>query len=1058
MVVPGPSLTLPDAWNDETKTGRWVYKEVLGEGGFGVVHQALDMKNGGKAVAIKILRCGKDGYRHCLLGTKEVRQARLFQEKVYSKTKHRLFLQYLEDHTGLDSYSDEELRVFEQPDFDWETDARVQELHKKQHPYLVMELIKGRCVKALTKERKLSPGEIRELMHQASAALWHLFKQQKIHRDFRVHNMMWSEGKLTIIDFGLVLSAEPQHADSKNRLVRTYWKLDSYWMPPEVKKPQLKSQQATFVPYNFAKNCPSSFDMYSFGVMALELLLDASVNAKMARNQNAIEGKGLKRLRPLDAVKFADEAKLKAVGLSRHILSLCCARNPAHRPTPEMLLKGFQSEFPQGPTLSPQKEQFYRHLHAVCGQQRADKGMKMLGFLAREIVHHATQIDDYVDAMVMFTTEPNVSIYRLLCIVDCACRSGVKWAKAPNTMELVISAFAKVIKKMMESARALYAADTASNKFNRQKVIEFAKKWKAIKLFERQPDGKRGSQMVVPAAQTKPVAAVPGKPPAVPAALKEREATSRLTTQCPPTSNEDMFSSEQAQSTKDKMDQRAAQIAAKKKAAAAKKDKEQAAQKKDDVRSSPAADIDALSKQKKDKDAGSVVSSPKAKSMSHEPGIGTTGAGADKDHVRSCESIGSIGTWSSFTCSALTVKSTQDMPDVDILSSSEEVVDVASRTADDMSSNRSVSSERSESESSREVTKKPGARISKAWWVDSSDDRGRYTNRKKIGGGNRRQGSPGLAKKWFIEHDAPRYTRKKVLATRRAQSETSSGDSSSARSVSSVKPLMLKANRKQRMDSMSSSVSSPPRKQKPAATRRNIARTRSSSSESVAPVTRRQPRAPAARNKRRASPSSSKRSASVSFYRQGRRSGSSGSPRSCNAIAKKKRAASSSASSRDSHLTCFLKEKIITGVNKKRLYALPDDGYTKRARRPSNVPPPTRRRGSPGATRPNPGYRSRSRSPPPPPPPVRRNKPRNCLAEDSESEYRSPNRHHVVLVPRKNVSPRRSNTNGNTFGGGLFPKFPELRDTPEESESPLRRRHSDNSEREWRLGVPWKRR
>lgn len=883
MVVQG--IELPDVWNEETKTGRWAYREVLGEGGFGVVHQALDMQNGGKPVAIKILRCGKDGYRHCLLGTKEVRQARLFQEKVYSKTKHHLFLQYLEDHTGLDVYTDEELRVFEQPDFDWESDERVKALRKNPNPYLVMELIKGRCVKSLTKERKLTFAEIRELMHQASAALWHLYKQQKIHRDFRVHNMMWHEGKLTIIDFGLVLSSEPQHADSKNRLVRTYWKLDSYWMPPEVKKPQLKAQQATFVPYNFAKNCPSSFDMYSFGVMALELLLDSGVNAKMARNQNAIEGKGQKRLRPLDAVKFTDETKLQAVGLSRHILNLCCARNPAHRPTPEMLLKGFQSEFPQGPAMSQTKEAFFRHLHQACGQQRADKGMKMLGYLAREIVLHVSNIEEYVDAMLIFTTEANVSIYRLLCIVDCACRSGGKWATAPNTMEIVIGSFAKVIKRMMEAARKLYSADTASNKFNRHKVIEFAKKWKEMKLFER-PFGKT---IVAPKA-------APSKP--------ERDTTNRIP-QAPPT-----------------------------------------------------------------------VTAVEDDVVAAMPG--------DKDHITSCQSVGSIGSWSSFTVSALTVKS-NGPPDVDIVSSDSDdaVVEVASHTADEMSDTSASGEESSESESSspRSVQKK-GTGLAKAWWVDNSSDNERYTTRKKV---------TNLAKAWWVDNssDKERYTRKKIVSSKVRRDDSSEEDSPPRKKVVNSKARRMD-------DSSDDDDDSPPRKK---------------------------------------------------------------------IVNSKARRIDDSSDDEDSPP----RKKIVTSKARRMDDSSDDDSPPrKKLTARSNLPPPTRRR---SPVKPAAAYRSRSRSRSrvrdrsrsrsrsrsstrsssssrslTPPPPPRRNKPRNCLAEESESDHRSPvRRNNVVLVARKNVSPaRRSNTNGS-----LFPKFPELRNV--DRDSPRRRRSGG---RDWRAGPP----
>jgi len=476
----------PDEFDENTGDGRWKYEEVLGEGGFGVVHAALDRKNADRKVAIKILRCGKDPYRHCLLGTKEVRQARLFEEKVFSQTKHRLFLRYLEDHTGLDKYSNDELKVFDRPDFDWDHDPRLKALTVNTAPYLVMEFIPGRNVKMLLKEKCLNLEEIRELMHQAAAALWHMSQQKKIHRDFRVHNMMWNAGELTIIDFGLVLGVEPEHSHSKNRLIRTYWKLDSYWMPPEVKlalgRSSSKEQIANFVPCNFPELCPFAFDMYSFGVVALELLLDHQVNARMARNQNAIEQKGLKRLRPHDAVKYLDETRLKGVGLTRAIIQCCVSKNPSFRLTPVSLLQGFQSNFQTSKVAPKGHAQFMKKLEASCGKSRQDDGMRHLGHLAREIITKINYVDQYAQALITFCEKPGVSIYRLLCIVDCAARFGGK-IKDKNNLELLVAAFTPFIYRFAKQSKIVYETDSPSNKFNRLRVSEFLKKWSDRGLF-----------------------------------------------------------------------------------------------------------------------------------------------------------------------------------------------------------------------------------------------------------------------------------------------------------------------------------------------------------------------------------------------------------------------------------------------------------------------------------------------------------------------------------------------------------------------------------------------
>jgi len=490
MVVAPPKITFPEAWDEATKTGRWEYKEALGEGGFGVVQAALDKQNGDEKVAIKILRSTKDPYRHCLLGTKEVRQAKLFEEKVFSSTKHRLFVKYKEDHTGLAGLSDLELALFDEPDFDWENDERLKLLTVAKEPYLVMEYLQGKCVKTLLKERSLTNVQIRGLMHQAAASLWHLSTQNKIHRDFRVHNMMWDEDKLTIIDFGLVCGTNEEHAHSKNKLNRTYWKLDSYWMPPEVKisisKKATAKEIENFVPCNFLSEYPSAFDMYSFGVVSLELLLEPQYNNLMSRNQNVIEGKKIKRLRPHDAVKYLNDEKLQAVGLSKNIIMCCVSKNPAFRLTPVHLLQGFQSNFQTDKMPPPGHEKFMKKLEACCGIGRNEESLKMINELGKELIKNLKHIQEYASALVTFAEKPGVSIYRLLAVVDFCLKVGAKNKNSKMNSKIydsVSETFLPLIKKFNDRAQTLYQEDTQDNKINRGRVQKMLKNWDNQKFF-----------------------------------------------------------------------------------------------------------------------------------------------------------------------------------------------------------------------------------------------------------------------------------------------------------------------------------------------------------------------------------------------------------------------------------------------------------------------------------------------------------------------------------------------------------------------------------------------
>lgn len=201
-------------------------------------------------------------------------------------------MKYLEDVTGLPDYPDEALYVWAE-NGKWE--GRLGETCLSPAPYIVMELVKGKSVRELIKQDTLTLRDCGAILHQAAYAIQQLHDMHVIHRDFRVHNLMWSGEKLKVLDFGLaMMKVSPDAMRSKNPLVRTFWSADSYWMPPEVKNSKV---------YNFCNEAAHSFDMYSYGVLVEELLLDPGPRKRMTKNKMGIEEQEKVRLDPLHAVE-----------------------------------------------------------------------------------------------------------------------------------------------------------------------------------------------------------------------------------------------------------------------------------------------------------------------------------------------------------------------------------------------------------------------------------------------------------------------------------------------------------------------------------------------------------------------------------------------------------------------------------------------------------------------------------------------------------------------------------------------------------------------------------
>jgi hypothetical protein len=142
---------LPDMYDPITKRGRFKYIALLGKGAHGVVCEAEDMHPQSfplrRRVAIKVLRVSKNmeassSNKRVLRLHCEYLWSSMFLHNVehpqYSCEQGRLFLRYLEDHTGLPVKVPEEDLLAEDFMQRLEAGGEVAPL-----PYVVMELAKG---------------------------------------------------------------------------------------------------------------------------------------------------------------------------------------------------------------------------------------------------------------------------------------------------------------------------------------------------------------------------------------------------------------------------------------------------------------------------------------------------------------------------------------------------------------------------------------------------------------------------------------------------------------------------------------------------------------------------------------------------------------------------------------------------------------------------------------------------------------------------------------------------------------------------------------------------
>jgi serine/threonine protein kinase len=196
--------------------GRYRLETVIGTGGMGQVWRATD-ETLHRPVAVKVLRA-------------HAQEAETFLERFRAEALHSASLQ----HPNI---------------------VTVHDFGEGQHSaYLVMELVEGKPLSTIIRERKqLPPAEVRDILYQMAIALRAAHEAGVVHRDVKPANIVVdADGYARLTDFGIARALEGSQLTQAGEFLGT-----AHYVSPE----QAQNQPAT----------PAS-DLYSLAVIGHELL------------------------------------------------------------------------------------------------------------------------------------------------------------------------------------------------------------------------------------------------------------------------------------------------------------------------------------------------------------------------------------------------------------------------------------------------------------------------------------------------------------------------------------------------------------------------------------------------------------------------------------------------------------------------------------------------------------------------------------------------------------------------------------------------------------------
>ncbi len=130
----------------------------------------------------------------------------------------------------------------------------IHNIVKGELPYMVMELLKGRSLKEILKEKKsFTPLEMRDIAIQCCDALEYTHGLNIIHRDIKPENIMIVDsGKVKIMDFGLARALDESSVTKAGTILGTF----AYISPEQCLGEQIDGRA----------------DIYSLGIMLYEML------------------------------------------------------------------------------------------------------------------------------------------------------------------------------------------------------------------------------------------------------------------------------------------------------------------------------------------------------------------------------------------------------------------------------------------------------------------------------------------------------------------------------------------------------------------------------------------------------------------------------------------------------------------------------------------------------------------------------------------------------------------------------------------------------------------